>query len=139
MGKWEVRGTFLQVPGQDLDPSVWEPVQVSESSKGVPLRELRLLALLQVTLCHTITPALLEKSPWMVTRCEACPVAEYGPLKTPLSPTSLCPPPTAHTKLEGKLGGGVLPVLLCRRCDCWSEGAASGSEKSPPEWDYRVS
>jgi hypothetical protein len=56
-----------------------------------------------------------------------------------LSPTSPCPPPTAHTELEGKLGGGVLPVLLCRRCDCWSEGAASGSEKSPPEWDYRVS
>lgn len=52
-----------------------------------------------------------------------------------LSPTSPCPPPTAHTEL----GSGVLPVLLCRRCDCWSEGAASGSEKSPPEWDYRVS
>lgn len=34
--KCGARGTFLTVPGQSLNPSIWEPVQISESSKDAP-------------------------------------------------------------------------------------------------------
>lgn len=34
--KCGMRGTFLEVPGQSLNPSIWEPIQISESSKDAP-------------------------------------------------------------------------------------------------------
>lgn len=69
--KCGARGTFLTVPGQSLNPSIWEPVQISESSKDAPCWEVRLLPSSSrrscLSVCHSIMPVLLGESPGTVT------------------------------------------------------------------------
>lgn len=112
-----MRGTFLKVPGQSLNPSIWEPIQISESSK-------------ERSGCWPPPGGALSQHhacPWRIPRDSdqraASPMAGYGLLKTPpLVPQA----PAHHPHRAGRL---ILAVGSCLLC--YVEGVAVGLRVQP--------